>query len=37
MDKVKKFGLFALGVVAVLLVIRFAKPYLPAAVQGFLP
>jgi len=37
MDKIKKYGLFALGVVAVLLVIRFAKPYMPQAVQGFLP
>jgi len=37
MDKIKKYGLFALGVVLVLLVVRIVKPMLPAGVQGWLP
>jgi hypothetical protein len=37
MGMLKKYGVFALGVIAVILVVRFIKPYLPATVQGFLP
>lgn len=37
MGKLKTYGLFALGVIATLVVLRFVKPYLPAAVQGWLP
>ena len=37
MEKVKKYGMFALGVLIVLLLVRLIKPMLPAAVQGYLP
>lgn len=37
MDKVKKYGFFALGVIAVLFVVRLAKPALPESVGKFLP
>lgn len=37
MDKVKKYGLFALGVVAVLFIAKMVKPMLPEAVGKYLP
>lgn len=37
MGKLKTYGMFALGVLATLIVVRFVKPYLPAAIQGYLP
>lgn len=37
MDKVKKYGMFALGVIAVLFVVRLVKPMLPEAVGKYLP
>lgn len=37
MDKIKKYGLFAIGVLAVIVVARMVKPMLPASVQGWIP
>lgn len=37
MSKLKTYGMFALGVIAVLLVVRIVKPMLPANVAAWLP
>lgn len=37
MDKVKKYGFFFLGVIAVLFVAKMVKPMLPEAIGKYLP